>query len=197
MAAYPRTRIIFYSVVALAALAADLISKSVAFERLGGVGQQGPWLIDGWLKFKFHSNLNLGALWGMGQGFAPGFAALSIAAVAGIIYWLFFRGAASSLWLTIALALVTGGALGNCYDRLGLHGICFPDPDKVAMAVRDFLRFRFGTYEYPIFNIADSFLVAGAIMLMIQSLKSEPSSDAPATVPSSKEDVVRSPYDVR
>jgi lipoprotein signal peptidase len=42
--------------------------------------------------------------------------------------------------------------------------------------VRDFLRFRFGTYDYPIFNIADSFLVAGAIMLMIQSVKQEEDS---------------------
>ena len=197
MAAYPRTRIIFYSVIALAALATDLISKSVVFGRLGGVDRQGPWLIEGWLKFKFHTSLNHGALWGMGQGFALGFAALSIAAVLGIVFWLFFRGAASSLWLTIALALVTGGALGNCYDRLGLHGVCFPDPDEPAMAVRDFFRFRFGTYEYPIFNIADSFLVAGAIMLMLQSMKGEPTSDAPAAGPPSKEDAAQSPYEVR
>jgi signal peptidase II len=74
--------------------------------------------------------------------------------------------------------MVSGGALGNCYDRLGLHGEHFPGDHEPALAVRDFLRFRFGTYDYPIFNIADSFLVAGAIMLMIQSVKQEENSVA-------------------
>ncbi len=178
MTCYPRSRIIVYTVLAIAALAVDLLSKSVVFNRLGGVFQGTGWLIDGWLKFELHTSLNRGALWGMGQGFAPGFAILSVGAVVGIVFWLFFRGAASSLWLTVALALVSGGAMGNCYDRMGLHGEHFPAEEKPALAVRDFLRFRFGNYDYPIFNIADSFLVAGAIMLMIQSLKQDDSESA-------------------
>ena len=173
MSAYPRTRIAVYVVLTTVALATDLISKSVIFGRLGGVFQGTGWLVDGWLKFELHTSLNAGALWGMGQGFASFFALLSVVAVVGIVYWLFFRAAAASLWLTVALAMVSGGALGNCYDRLGLHGEHFPNDPEPALAVRDFLRFRFGTYDYPIFNIADSFLVAGAIMLMIQSFKQE------------------------
>ncbi|RLS38007.1 MAG: signal peptidase II [Planctomycetota bacterium] len=178
MAAYPRTRIGLYAVITVIALTTDLLSKGIVFSRLGGVFQGTGWLIDSWVKFELHTSLNPGALWGMGQGFAPVFAALSVVAFAGINYWLFFRGAAASLWLTIALAMVSGGALGNCYDRLGWHGEHFPNDAKPALAVRDFLRFRFGNYDYPIFNIADSFLVAGAIMLMIQSLKQE---DDPAS----------------
>jgi signal peptidase II len=173
MTHYPRTRIGVYAVVAIVALSADLLSKSVVFERLGGVFQGTGWLIDSWLKFELHTSLNPGALWGMGQGFALGFAVLSVFAFLGILYWLFIHGAATSLWLTIALAFVSGGALGNCYDRLGLHGERFPNETKPALAVRDFLRFRFGSYDYPIFNIADSFLVAGAIMLMIQTTRQD------------------------
>lgn len=74
-------------------------------------------------------------------------------------------------WLS---RLVSGGTLGNLYDRLGLHGVQPPGATKPALAVRDFLHFQFGNYDYPIFNIADSCLVAGAIMLMLQSLKSVP-----------------------
>ena len=173
MTAYPRSRICVYAVVTTVALACDLVSKSTVFSKLGGVFQRSGWLIDTWLKFEFHTSLNRGALWGMGQGMAPVFAMLSIAAMIGINYWLFFRRAARSLWLTTALSLVSGGALGNLYDRLGLHGVSFPGETSPALAVRDFLHFQFGSFDYPIFNIADSFLVAGAIMLMIQSMKEE------------------------
>jgi len=185
MAAYPRTRILVYAIITIAALAADLLSKSIVFSRLGGVFQGTGWLIDSWLKFELHTSLNPGALWGMGQGFATGFAAISVLAFLGINYWLFVRGAAKSAWLTVALAMVSGGALGNCYDRLGLHGERFPDETEPALAVRDFLRFRFGNYDYPIFNIADSLLVAGAIMLMIQSMKQDDEA-TPANASESK-----------
>lgn len=187
MTAYPRSRICVYSVISIVALTVDLVSKSCVFAWLGGPFQRSGWLIDSWLKFEFHSSLNRGALWGMGQGMAPVFALLSVAALIGINYWLFFHGAARSLWLTTALSLVSGGALGNFYDRVGLHGVSFPGEDRAALAVRDFLHFQFGSFDYPIFNIADSFLVVGAVMLMIQSMKEEapvrPQGSEPAVFP--------------
>lgn len=173
MSGYPRTRIAVYLCLTVVTLSIDLLSKQIAFDRLGLFTGSG-WLLDGWLKFQFFTSLNRGALWGLGQGFAPGFAALSVLALAGINYWLFVRGTALSLWLTCALGFVSGGTIGNLYDRLGLHSLRLPGDDHVALAVRDFLRFRFGDYEYPIFNLADAFLVTGAIMLMIQSLKADP-----------------------
>ena len=170
----PRNRIPIYAAIAVLALAADLGSKEWAFRSLGLPGHSRI-LIDSWLKFQFRTNLNGGALWGIGQGMAPVFAVLSIGAFIGIIYWLFFCGAATSLWTTVALALVSGGTLGNLYDRLGLHGVLdLGNPQKRALAVRDFLHFQFGNYDYPIFNIADSCLVVGAIMLILQSLKPVP-----------------------
>ena len=166
----PGNRIPIFAGITTLVLAADLGSKEWAFQALGLHGRS-RMLIDSWLKFELLTNLNYGALWGVGQGMAPVFAALSIGAFVGVVYWLFFGGAAASLWTTVSLALVSGGTLGNLYDRLGLHGVKPPDAEKPALAVRDFLHFQFGNYDYPIFNIADSCLVAGAIMLILQSLK--------------------------
>ncbi len=172
-ATVPGNRIPLYAVITISALAVDLGSKEWAFQSLGLHGRS-ELLIDSWLRFELLTNLNYGALWGMGQGMAPVFAVLSICAFFGVIYWLFICGAASSLWTTVSLALISGGTLGNLYDRLGLHGVQPPDETAVALAVRDFLHFQFGNYDYPIFNIADSCLVVGAIMLMLQSLKPLP-----------------------
>lgn len=171
MQEYPRSRVAVFSAIAVATLAIDLGSKEWVFRSLGFPCLEQPRLIDSWLRFQLHTSLNHGALWGFGQGFATGFAVLSAVAVFLIVFWLFFRNAAQSLWLTIALAMVSGGAVGNMYDRLGLHGVVMPGKMSPALAVRDFLRFHFGTYEYPTFNLADSFLVAGAIMLMIHSFR--------------------------
>jgi len=159
-----------YSGLVVVSTGTDLASKHIVFDRLG-VFDGTEWLLDGWVRFRIYTSLNEGALWGFGQGFALGFAVLSVAALVGICYWLFFRGGGNSRWLTVSLALVSGGTLGNLYDRLGLHGLQLSGRDGVVMAVRDFLHFQFGSFDWAIFNIADVCLVTGAIMLMLQSLR--------------------------
>ncbi len=165
----PRNRYVIFFLIGGSSLWLDLWSKSYVFNWLGLFGRS-EWLLDSWLRFEFHTNLNQGALWGMGQGFAPVFAGLSVVAFGAILYVLFVKRAAVSLWLTISLALVSGGTLGNLYDRLGLHGVSLPGEDKAALAVRDFFHFQFGSFDWAIFNVADICLVTGAIMLMVQSL---------------------------
>ncbi len=150
MAGVLKSRVAVYSVITILALAIDLVSKEIVFRRLGGVFKSTGWLIDGWVKFELHTSLNKGALWGIGQGFAVYFAALSVAAFLCINYWLFVRGGAASLWLTVALAIVSGGTLGNLYDRLGLHGVAWPGVPGPAKAVRDFLHFQFGPLDWRI-----------------------------------------------
>jgi len=59
---------------------------------------------------------------------------------------------------TIALALVLGGALGNVHDRI-LYG-----------SVVDFIEVHIFSYHFPDFNVADSSVVTGACMLMLDSL---------------------------
>lgn len=167
MKSVPTGRVVLYGLLATISAAVDLISKEVVFRRLG-VHNGTDWLLDGWLKFRLYTSLNRGALWGVGQGFSLGFAALSVVALVGIWYWLFVRRACQSLWLTIALGLVSGGTIGNLYDRLGIHALKEPDGSGI-LAVRDFLDFRLGTFDWAVFNIADVCLVTGAIMLMLQS----------------------------
>ena len=61
-------------------------------------------------------------------------------------------------WPAVALGLVIGGALGNLLDRLRFG------------AVADFLDFHVAGYHWPAFNIADSGITVGAVMLVIDAL---------------------------
>ncbi len=186
----PASRVVIFVLLTVAALTVDLISKSVVFNDLGYPGadpnptvvgkherfrnqttREGESLpyLDHWVSFRLLTSFNKGALWGLGQDYTWLFAGLSMAAVVGIPVWLFGFSAARSLWLTIALALILGGTLGNLYDRIGLHG-CRDASGAPLPAVRDFLLFTFGTFHWPVFNFADVFLVSGASMLVVHSL---------------------------
>lgn len=183
----PMNRYAVYGCLALLGLAWDLYSKHVVFNWFGCPGRAPwTWRAGEFVEFTLHTNFNEGALWGFGQGGAPVFAGLSVLAVIGIVYFLFFAGYARSLWLTFALGLVTAGALGNLFDRLGMHG--WVHNGKPVYAVRDFLYFKFfGSFDWAIFNFADTYLVVGAIMLVIQSFQAdEPAaSSAPVIEPTS------------
>ena len=60
-----------------------------------------------------------------------------------------------------AYSLIIGGAFGNLIDRI-IYGY-----------VIDFLDFKLFNYHYPIFNLADSFIVIGIILLLIKEHKEE------------------------
>ena len=174
MKRYPSSRIPLFATLAGGALAWDLYSKHTVFESLGYPQGVSGWVqefVGGWITFRLFTSFNEGALWGIGQGFTAGFACLSILCAVAICYWLFVRGAAVSLWLTISLSLVMAGTLGNLWDRLGMHGC--EVYDKPIFAVRDFLLFTFGGWPWPVFNFADTYLVAGAVMLVLQSFTVE------------------------
>jgi signal peptidase II len=167
----PANRYWIFGGVALGGLAFDLATKEWIFRSLGVPGAADwDWELGDLVWFRLTTNFNHGALWGFGQGWTGLFAVLSGVAAVAILYVLFARKQAQSLWLTVALAFVTAGALGNLYDRLGLHG--YRDAEGIPVyAVRDFLYFRlFETFDWAIFNFADTFLVTGAIMLVIHSL---------------------------
>lgn len=121
-------------------------------------------------------SLNEGALFGMGQGMVWLFAIFSVAALVAIPVWLFCFRAAEDGWLTLALGCITGGILGNLYDRLGFSGIQWDrfDPNRVGQpvfAVRDWILWQWNDqWAWPNFNIADALLVGGAGLLMIHSV---------------------------
>jgi signal peptidase II len=170
---YVRHRLWMYLGLTLFGCGCDLWTKQTIFRMRGLPGERPPhWLIEDYVGFE--TAVNQGALFGMGQGFGMFFGVMSMAAIAAILVWLFVFRAAQSPWLTFALGLVTGGILGNLYDRLNVPDL----PVPYAGGVRDWILFRYGQYTWPNFNIADSLLVVGAIMLAIHSFA--PSGPKPA-----------------
>ena len=81
----------------------------------------------------------------------------SVVALA-IVSVLLWRNSQSMQSTGIGLALILGGAVGNLWDRL-LNG-----------RVVDFLLFYIGQYQWPAFNVADSAIVIGAGLLVIEIL---------------------------
>lgn len=170
--------------IAIGGCALDLATKYWTFQRLGNPqiqqGQPAPpiWLVDG--IFGFETSLNEGAVFGIGQGQVRVFAALSLIAAVGIVAWLVFAPVTQDLPLTVALALVMAGILGNLYDRLGWHALTWAAGTRghragePVYAVRDWLHFKIDAigFDWPIFNLADTFLVCGAILLAWHALRS-------------------------
>jgi len=163
MRAVPLNRYLVFLLIAGGGVAADLASKHFMFGWLGMPGVREPsWI---WTDvFGFQTSLNEGALFGMGQGMVLLFSGLSIAAAVAIAWYLFRAGAARQWILTIALSGIMAGILGNLYDRVGLPGLTWHDGHPVY-AVRDWILVMFGKWPWPNFNIADSLLVGGALLL--------------------------------
>jgi lipoprotein signal peptidase len=63
------------------------------------------------------------------------------------------------------LALILGGAVGNLWDRV------------IAGHVVDFMDFYFGTYHWPAFNVADSGIIIGALMLVAEIIATKPPAE--------------------
>lgn len=104
--------------------------------------------------------VNQGALWGLGSGLNTFFASVSIGAALAIIIWSCRPAAARERFLCVALGLILGGTLGNFYDRIVFGG------------VRDFLHWHYPMEDwgnFPVFNLADCFLVFGASLLLLQA----------------------------
>jgi signal peptidase II len=165
----PRSRYALYGTLAVAGAVADLWTKEAVFAWRKLPGQRDIyWVIDGY--FGIETAVNIGAVFGIGAGKGVLFAAISVFALIAILVWLFgFRGAAS-VWLTTAMGFITGGIIGNLYDRLGMWwqpGY----PDEWRSGVRDWILWQASDqWKWPNFNIADSLLVTGAVMLVVQSI---------------------------
>lgn len=84
------------------------------------------------------------------------FTVVAVIAVSIMLVWLLrLKG---ERIVACSLALVIGGALGNLYDRIVLGHVV------------DFLDFYWGAYHFPAFNLADSAITLGAVLLIIDML---------------------------
>lgn len=86
------------------------------------------------------------------------FSAISVLISAIIVLWL-RRMPRDRFWLPCGLALVLGGALGNLVDRLA-RGV-----------VIDFIDVYYGRWHWPAFNIADSAITVGAVLVVLSTLR--------------------------
>lgn len=81
--------------------------------------------------------------------------------VIGVLAWLLVAGKIPSPLGNAGLALLLGGAAGNVADRI-FHG-----------AVTDFFELWLGTYHYPAFNVADSAITIGAVIIVIWAVRTD------------------------
>ncbi len=152
-----------FAAVATVGCAADLVTKWAVFRWLGMPGHSRIWWIwEGYIGIE--TSLNEGALFGIGQGKVALFAGFSAVAVVGILFWLGPLGGAHDRFLRVTLGIISGGILGNLYDRLGLWQP--PDATGPIYAVRDWIRLSVGHWVWPNFNLADAMLVCGAAALL-------------------------------
>jgi len=111
--------------------------------------------IPGVLSLHYHENR--GAAWGMLSNHRWVFMVISTIAIVAIIsYLIWTRKKKDPLLFRISLSFFAGGGIGNMIDRV------------VLGYVIDFLRFDF--IDFPIFNVADSFITIGAVLMIINLL---------------------------
>lgn len=85
------------------------------------------------------------------------FTGIALVVSAAIVVWI-ARLPTTDRWMAIALTLILGGALGNVWDRITLGYVI------------DFLDIYVGDWHWPAFNMADSAITVGAVMLGIDAL---------------------------
>lgn len=106
------------------------------------------------------SHRNQGAAWGTFQGQMVFFYIITVAFIVGILWFVKKHGTQDKLF-GIGIGLILGGAIGNFIDRI------------FRKEVVDFVDTYIFSYNFPIFNVADSALVIGIVLIFIQMLLEE------------------------
>jgi len=141
--------------IATAILLLDQLSKwiilAVVVPPLGGIPLTGF--------FNLVLTYNTGVSFGLFQGSAAWqpfvLIAVNVVVSLGLLIWLYRQAVG---FLPTAVGLVVGGALGNAVDRLHLPGVV------------DFLDFYVADWHWPAFNLADSTIVCGVILIIADGL---------------------------
>lgn len=105
--------------------------------------------------FYLVNRVNTGAAWSFLAGTSWGIYFLSGVSFLASVFIIYLIYTINNKKLLASLILICGGSIGNLVDRVLFGG------------VTDFLDFHFGSYVYPTFNLADSFIVCGSIFLVI------------------------------
>ena len=116
--------------------------------------------------FRLSHVLNTGAAFSLMENWPPnqvriGLITFSVLAAL-VLITLLWRAGRALTPTSVALALIFGGAIGNLYDRIRFHHVV------------DFLAVKIYHYNWPDFNVADSCIVIGACLLLLEIFRPEP-----------------------
>ncbi len=136
----------------------DQLTKKWAMSNLKG--KPAIDVINGFFDLRYVENP--GAAWGIFGSMSdsmrkPFFVIVSIIAILFIIYF-FIKVRKEQRTLSVAIAFILGGAFGNFYDRV------------VNSYVVDFIHWFYKDYHWPTFNLADSAISTGVVLMIIHML---------------------------
>lgn len=142
-----------YYLIALVIIIVDQLTKWLVVKYME-LGESIP-IIHNFLYLSSHRNR--GAAWGILEGQMYFFYIITVGVVIGLIVYL-QKLPKDQPWMKLALSLMLGGAIGNFIDRV-LH-----------QEVIDFINTFIFTYDFPIFNVADSALVIGVGIILVLTI---------------------------
>ena len=150
--------------IAVGALVADQATKEIVLASAARLREGLPVLPGFTLVLGMNPGVSFGAL-----GDVPwwGLTVLGLAIITGLIVWMWRE---TSSVVVGGLALIVGGALGNVVDRVR-HG-----------AVVDFLDLSVGTYHWPAFNLADTAITIGVVLLLWDGFRDARSPNAKRSI---------------
>ncbi|MCM3587115.1 signal peptidase II [Mesobacillus maritimus] len=146
----------FYYIIAVLIILLDQFTKwlVVKYMELGESIQ----LIENFLYLTSHRNR--GAAWGILQGKMWFFYIITVIVIVALVLYL-EKEAKNNKLMGLSIALMLGGAIGNFIDRV------------FRKEVVDFVNTYIFGYDFPIFNVADSALVIGVGLIMLQMIREE------------------------
>ncbi len=142
-------------------LVLDRITKEIVLAQMT-LGESIP-VVPGF--FSLVSVRNRGGAFGLLADLPPAvglaFFVIVASATVAVLAWMLSRVAAEERWQRFALASVISGAVGNLYDRIRFGEVV------------DFLDCYWGAWHWPAFNVADSLITVGVVLLLLSSFAPE------------------------
>ncbi|MEK3885211.1 signal peptidase II [Paenibacillus sp. PL2-23] len=147
-------RYLYYYLIAVAVFIVDFVTKKAIATKMA-IGDE--FSVIGSF-FLITSHRNRGAAFGILQEQRTFFIIITCIIVVGLIWYAHSMRRTGKPTLFTGLTLVLGGALGNFIDRVRFGEVV------------DFFKFNFGSYTFPIFNVADSAIVVGVGLILLDTL---------------------------
>ncbi|MBT4989442.1 MAG: signal peptidase II [Rickettsiales bacterium] len=150
-----KANICYYLASIILMVILDLASKYLVFNYLTSTATRQVEILP---IFNFVMVWNRGISFGMLNNIPNAPLVLTIIAFLIVLFLLRWLLTTESKYIAISLTFIISGAFGNIIDRV-ING-----------AVADFLDFHIAGYHWPAFNLADSFVTIGAILLIFEDL---------------------------